>query len=71
LGAASFVFHFLSKKIKIKIYRTKILSDVLCGCVTWSLTLREECRLRVFEKRVLRRIFRPWRDMVPGEWRKL
>jgi len=44
---------------------------VLYGCETWSLTLREECRLRVFENRVLRRIFGPKRDEVTGEWRKL
>jgi hypothetical protein len=43
----------------------------LCGCKTWSLTLREECRLRVSENRVLRRIFEPKRDKVIGEWRKL
>ena len=41
------------------------------GCETWSLTLREERRLRVFENRVLRRIFGPKRDEVTGEWRKL
>ena len=44
---------------------------VLYGCVTWSLTLREELRLRVLENRVLRRIFGPRRDEVTGEWRKL
>jgi hypothetical protein len=44
---------------------------VLCGCETWSLTLREEHRLRVFGNRVLSRIFRPKRDDVTGEWRKL
>ena len=44
---------------------------VLYGCETWSLTLREEHRLRVFENRVLRRIFGPKRDGVTGEWRKL
>jgi hypothetical protein len=44
---------------------------VLYGCETWSLTLREEPRLRVFENRVLRRIFGPKRDEVMGEWRKL
>jgi hypothetical protein len=44
---------------------------VLHGCETWSLTLREEHRLRVFENRVLRRIFGPKRDEVTGEWRKL
>jgi len=53
-----------SEYIKIKIYRTKILAVVLYGCVTWSLTLREDCRLRVFENRVLRRIFGPKRDKV-------
>ena len=56
---------------KIKIYRTIILLVVLYGCETWSLTLREECRLRVFENRVLRRIFGPKTDEVRGEWRKL
>jgi len=61
----------LSKNLKIKIYRTIILPVVLFGCETWSLTLREERRLRVFENRVLRRIFGPKRDEVIGEWRKL
>ena len=61
----------LSKNLKIKIYRTIILSVVLCGCETWSLTAREERRLRVFENRVLRRIFGPKRDEVTREWRKL
>ena len=61
----------LSKNIKIKIYRPIILSVVLCGCETWSLTLREEHRLRVFENRMLRRIFGPNRDEITGEWRKL
>ena len=61
----------LSKNLKIKIYRTIILPVVLCGCVTWSLTLREERKLRVFENMVLRRIFGPRRDEVTGEWRRL
>ena len=61
----------LSKNLKIKIHRTIILPVVLCGCETWSLTLREERRLRMFENRVLRRIFGPKRDEVTGEWRKL
>ena len=61
----------LSKKLKIKMYRTIILPVVLYGCETWSLTLREELRLRVFENRVLRRVFGPKRDEVTGEWRKL
>ena len=60
-----------SKNIKIKIYRTIILPVVLYGCETWSFTLREERRLRVFENRVLRRIFGLKRDKVTGEWRKL
>jgi len=57
----------LSKNLKIKIYRTVILPVVLYGCGTWSLTLREERRLRVFENRVLRRIFGLKRDEVTGE----
>jgi hypothetical protein len=61
----------LSKNLKIKIYRTIILPVVLYGCETWSLTLREERRLRVFENSVLRRVFGPKRDEVTGEWRKL
>jgi len=60
-----------SKNLKIKIYRTIILPVVLYGCETWLLTLREERRLRVFENRVLRRLFGPKRDEVTGEWRKL
>jgi hypothetical protein len=52
-------------------YKTIILPVVLYGRETWSLTLREEHRLRVFENRVLRRIFRPKRDEVTGDWRKL
>jgi hypothetical protein len=61
----------LSKNTKIRIYRTIILPVVLYGCETWSLTLREEHRLRVFENRVLRGIFGPKRDKVTGEWRRL
>ena len=66
-------YHAASKgeKLKINIYRTIILPVVLYGCETWSLTLREERRLRVFENRVLRRVFGPKRDEVTGEWRKL
>ena len=60
----------LSKNLKIKIYRT-IMLPVLYGCETWSLTLREERWLMVFENRVLRRVFGPKRDEVIGEWRKL
>ena len=54
----------LSKKLKIEMYRTIILPVILYGCETWSLTLREERRLRV-----LRRVFGPKRDEVTGEWR--
>jgi len=54
----------LSKKLKIKIYRTIILPVVLYVCETWSLTLREERRLRVFENKVLRRAFGPERDTI-------
>jgi len=61
----------LSRNSKIKLYITIILPLVLCRCETSSLTLREEHRLRVFENRVLRRIFGPRRDEVTGEWRKL
>jgi hypothetical protein len=57
----------LSKYLKIKIYRTIILSVYLSGCETLSLTLREERRLRVFENRVLRRVFGAKRDEVTGE----
>src|SRR5215469_17938817 len=59
------------KNIKIKVYRTIILPVVLYGCQTWSLKMREERRLRVFENRVLRRVFGPERDEVTGEWRTL
>jgi len=58
----------------LKLYELQkgiILSVVLYGCKTWSLSLREERRLRVFENRVLRRVFGPKRDEVTGKWRKL
>jgi hypothetical protein len=61
----------LSKSVKIRIYKTIILPVVLYGCETWSLKLREEHRQRVFENRMLRRIFGPRRDEVTGDWRKL
>jgi len=57
----------LSKNLKIKIYRAIILPVVLYGCETWSLTLRKERKLRVFENRVLRRIFGPSKNDVTGE----
>ena len=61
----------LLKNLKIKIHRTIILPVVVYGCETWSLTLREKRRLKVFENRVLRRIFGPEWDEVIREWRKL
>jgi hypothetical protein len=61
----------LSKNTKIRAYRTVVLRVVFYGCETWSLTLREEQRLRVFENRVLRRIRGPKRDEATGEWRRL
>jgi len=64
-------YSLLSKNIKIKIYTNIILPVVWCGCETWSLTLREEHRLRVFENRVLKITFGPKEDEVIGEWRKL
>jgi hypothetical protein len=61
----------LSRNVNVKIYKTIILPVVLYVCETWSLTLREQNRLRVFENRVLRRISGPKRDEVTGEWKKL
>jgi hypothetical protein len=61
----------LSRNVEVKIYKTIILPVVLYGCETWSLTLKEEHRLRVFEYRIVRRVFGPKRDEVTGEWRKL
>jgi hypothetical protein len=55
----------------MRIYKTIILPVILYGCKTWSLTLREEHRLRMFENKVLRRIFGPKRNEVTGGWRKL
>jgi len=60
----------LSKNLKIKIYSIMLLV-VVYGCETWSRTLTEQRRLRMFENRVLRRVFGPKRDEVTGEWRKI
>jgi hypothetical protein len=60
----------LSKNVKLRTHETIILPVVLCGCETWSLTLREEQRLRVLENRVLRRIYKPKRGEIIGGWRK-
>jgi hypothetical protein len=70
-GPEPFVLSPAVKNVKVRIYKTIILPVVLYGCETWSLTVREEPKLRVFEKRVLRRIFGPKRDGVTGGWRKL
>jgi len=67
-GAESFVFQVAIKNVKIKIYGTISLPVVLCGCETLSLTLREERKLKVFEKKVLSRIFGPRKDEVTGDW---
>jgi hypothetical protein len=61
----------LSRNLKVKMYKTIILPLVLYGYEAWSVTSREEHRLRVFGNRVLRGIFRPKRGEVTGEWRKL
>jgi len=61
----------MSKNIKIKIHRTKILPVVLFWCEAWSVTLREEHRLWVFENRVLRRLFGPKKEEETGDWRWL
>jgi hypothetical protein len=61
----------LYRNVKIKIYNTIILPVVLYGCETWSLTLREEHRLRTFKNRVLRIIFGPKSDEVTGGWKKM
>ena len=63
--------HLLSKKLEVKTYKTNILPVVLYGCGTWSLALREEHRLRMFENKVLRKIFGAKKDEITEEWRKL
>jgi hypothetical protein len=63
--------NLLSENIKIKIYRTIVLPVVLYGCETWCLTLREEGGQRVFENRVLRKIFGTKMGEVTGQWKRL
>jgi len=58
----------LSKNVKVKIYRTIIITFVFCGCETWSPRVSEEHRLRVFRNKVLKKIFGPTRDKITGEW---
>jgi hypothetical protein len=66
-----FSSRLLSKNFKVRIYKIIILPVVLYGCETWSLTVREEYELSVFENRVLRRIFRQKKNGVTGGWTKL
>lgn len=61
----------ISRKLKLKIYRTVILPVILYGCESWSTTLADEHKLRVFENKVLRKIYGPKRDEMTGEWRRL
>jgi hypothetical protein len=70
-GAEPFVLSLAVKHVKVRIYKTIILPVVLHGCATWSLIVREKHKLKVFENRVLRRIFEPKRDGVTSGWRKL
>jgi hypothetical protein len=82
-STAKFTLPFFTKspQARLEIFREALTKNqvfwkvrpcqFLYGCETWSLTLREECRLRVFENKVLRRIFGPKRDKVRGEWRRL
>jgi hypothetical protein len=70
-GAESFVFQFAIQKYKDQDIQHYKLPVVLYGCETWSLILRKEHRLRVFENMVLRKVLGPKRDEVTGEWRRL
>jgi hypothetical protein len=70
-GSGYSVFLYAIQNLNIQIHRTIILPVVLYGCEIWSLTLREESRMMVFENRVLRRIFGAQRNDVTGEWRKI
>jgi hypothetical protein len=65
------VINFYVVTVLLKLHRLYVVALNYDGCETWSLTLREERKLRVFENRVLRRVFGPTRDEVTGEWRKL
>ena len=67
----NFIVRLLSKKLKVKTYKTIILPVVFYGSETWSLTLKEEHRLRLFENKVLRKMFGAKKDEITGEWRKL
>jgi hypothetical protein len=67
----SLEFALVKVHVEVKICKTMILQFVLYRCETWSLTSREEHILRVFENRIVRRIYGPKRDEVTAEWRKL
>jgi hypothetical protein len=69
-GPEPSVFSVAVENLKTRIYKNIILPVFLYGCETWSLILRELRKLRVFENRVLRRIFGPKRDAVTGEWKE-
>jgi hypothetical protein len=71
LSAQLYLFTNKREQNIVKTHKNIILPVVLYGCETWSLTLREEHRLRVFENRMLRKISGPRRGEVTGEWRKL
>jgi hypothetical protein len=70
-GPEPSVFSSAVKNVNIRINKIIILPVILYVCETWSLTLREEHKLRVFENRVLRRLFGPKRNEVMRRWRKL
>jgi hypothetical protein len=70
-GAESVFSQFANQNLKIKIYGTIYCNVVLYGHDTWSLTLREDCRLRMLKNRVLRRMFGPKRNEIPGKRGKL
>jgi hypothetical protein len=70
-GPEPFVLSPAVKKLKVRIYKTIILPMILYWCETWSLTVREEHKLRVFENGELRRTFGPKRNGMTGGWRKL
>ena len=67
----NFIVPLLSKKLKVNMYKTIVLPVALYACDTWSFTLREEHRLRMYANKVLRKFFGAKRDEITGEWRKL
>jgi hypothetical protein len=71
LNSGNYCYHSVQNLEKMKMYKTIVFPLNLQECETWFLTLREENRLRVFENKMLRRIFGPKRDEVTGGWKKL